>query len=234
MLVRSGAHVVPLSIAGVPIQYLSSVVRKLPRSAQEFVVRQVGKITERRRGAPVLPRPAHSPLDSIPVIGFHLVDAIREGLATLQLGGIARLTADGATFTDGTSAPFDAIILATGFEPALGMLGSLVTRDARGFASRRDRVTSADQPGLYFVGHNYDATGGIANIARDSRAGGGAHLRLPGRGRPHGTASAPGPSARRCRTSDESGARAGAVRSRRLPVALRDVARRVTPARPPR
>ena len=49
------------------------------------------------------------------------------------------------------------------------MLGSLVTRDARGFATRRDRVTSADQPGLYFVGHNYDATGGIANIARDAR-----------------------------------------------------------------
>jgi hypothetical protein len=30
-------------------------------------------------------------------------------------------------------------------------------------------VTSADQPHLYFVGHNYDATGGIANIARDAR-----------------------------------------------------------------
>lgn len=169
MLVRSGAHVVPLSIGGVPIQYLSSIVRKLPRAAQEFVVAQVGRITERRRGAPVIPRPAHSPLDAIPVIGFHLVDAIRSGQASLQLGEISRLTPEGATFTDGTSAPFDAIILATGYAPAIGMLGTLVTRDARGFAMRRDRVTSADQPGLYFVGHNYDATGGLANIARDAR-----------------------------------------------------------------
>ena len=169
MLVRSGAHVVPLSIAGVPIQYLAALVRRLPRPAQELVVRQVARLTEARRGPPVLPRPAHSPLDAIPVIGFHLVDAITDGLVTVRRGEVVRLTADGATFTDGASAPFDAIILATGYEPALGMLGSLVTRDARGFATRRDRVTSADQPGLYFVGHNYDATGGIANIARDAR-----------------------------------------------------------------
>jgi hypothetical protein len=29
-------------------------------------------------------------------------------------------------------------------------------------------VTSADQPGLWFVGHNYDHTGGITNIRRDA------------------------------------------------------------------
>ena len=29
-------------------------------------------------------------------------------------------------------------------------------------------VASADQPRLYFVGHNYDATGGLTNIRRDA------------------------------------------------------------------
>jgi hypothetical protein len=28
---------------------------------------------------------------------------------------------------------------------------------------------SVDQPDLYFVGHNYDATGGLYNIQRDAR-----------------------------------------------------------------
>jgi cation diffusion facilitator CzcD-associated flavoprotein CzcO len=168
LLVRSGANVVPLTIAGVPFQYLSAALRRLPRPAQELVVRQVQRVTDRTRGAPVIPRPAHSALDAIPIIGFHLVDAIKAGLATVKLGTIERLTPDGATFSDGTSAPFDAIILATGFTPALGMLGTLVRHDARGFALRRDRVTSADQPGLYFVGHNYDATGGLSNIRRDA------------------------------------------------------------------
>jgi hypothetical protein len=45
----------------------------------------------------------------------------------------------------------------------------LVRYDAKGFAQRRDRVVSVDQPELFFVGHNYDATGGLYNISRDAR-----------------------------------------------------------------
>jgi hypothetical protein len=41
--------------------------------------------------------------------------------------------------------------------------------DAKGFALRSDRVRSADFPDLFFVGHNYDATGGIRNIAVDAK-----------------------------------------------------------------
>ena len=134
-------------------------------------MRAVGGIVEKRRGPPVLPRPAYGPLDAIPLIGFNLVDAIREGLVQVR-GGIERLTASGAAFADGkepSEEPFDVVILATGFAPALAPLGQLIRVDAKGFALRRDRVTSAEHDGLYFVGHNYDATGGLFNIARDSR-----------------------------------------------------------------
>jgi hypothetical protein len=64
--------------------------------------------------------------------------------------------------------PYDVVLLATGFAPALEPLGRLVRVDARGFARRRGRVRSADQDGLYFVGHNYDATGALYNIRRDA------------------------------------------------------------------
>jgi len=166
--VRSGAHVVPLTIAGLPIQYVAYWVRKLPRLAQERVVGLVRVVTELRRGKPMLPRPSHSPLDAIPVIGFHLVDAIAAGLVAVR-AGVAELTADGARFTDGTVGQFDDIILATGFEAALGLLGTQIQIDPKGFARRRDRVVSLDQPDLYVVGHNYDATGGLYNINRDAR-----------------------------------------------------------------
>src|SRR5437899_9577785 len=162
--VRSGANVVPLTLAGLPIQYVSYWVRKLPRRVQEGAVALVRLLTELRRGKPVLPRPAHSPLDEIPVIGFHLVEAIAQGLIDVRVG-VAELTADGARFTDGTSGRFDEIILATGFGAALGPLGGLVQVDTKGFAHRRDRVVSLDQPGLYFVGHNYDAIVGLYNIS---------------------------------------------------------------------
>src|SRR5690348_3007306 len=166
--VRSGANVVPLTLAGLPIQYLAYWVRKLPRPMQERVVGLVRLMSEIKRGPPVLPRPAHSPLDAIPVIGFHLVDAIAQGLVDVR-AGVAELTADGARFTDGSVGSFDDIILATGFAAALGPLGELIQRDEKGFARRRDRVVSADQPDLFFVGHNYDATGGLHNINRDAR-----------------------------------------------------------------
>jgi cation diffusion facilitator CzcD-associated flavoprotein CzcO len=166
--VRSGANVVPLTLAGLPIQYLAYWVRKLPRAVQERVVALVRLMSELKRGPPVLPRPAYSPLDAIPVIGFHLVDAIAQGLVDVRTG-VAELTADGARFTDDSVGSFDDIILATGFGAALGPLGGLVQVDPKGFARRRDRVVSADQPNLFFVGHNYDATGGLYNINRDAR-----------------------------------------------------------------
>jgi len=166
--VRSGANVVPLTLAGLPIQYVAYWVRKLPRTLQERAVGLVRLVSELKRGRPVLPRPAHSPLDAIPVIGFHLVDAIADGLIDVR-SGLAELTADGARFSDGSAGRFDHVVLATGFGAALAPLGALVQVDAKGFARRRDRVVSLDQPALYFVGHNYDATGGLYNIHRDSR-----------------------------------------------------------------
>ncbi|HEX7122330.1 MAG TPA: NAD(P)/FAD-dependent oxidoreductase, partial [Gemmatimonadaceae bacterium] len=168
ILVRSGANVVPRAILGVPIQYIAYGLRRLPPRAREAIAARVQTITERRRGPPVLPRPPWGPLDSIPLIGFHLVDAIRDGLVGVRLGSLESFMPDGVRFTDGQQEHFDIVIFATGFAPAIDALGDLVRRDARGFAVRRDRVASADQPDLYFVGHNYDATGGLANIRTDA------------------------------------------------------------------
>ena len=165
--VRSGANVVPRTILGVPIQYIAYGLRRLPRGARLRVADAVARITEARRGPPVLPRPAHGPLDAIPLIGFHLVDAIRAGRVRVR-PAIRDFTNTGVRFVDGSDDAFDTVILATGFRPALAPLGALVRTDARGFALRTDRVASADHPDLFFVGHNYDATGGLQNIVVDS------------------------------------------------------------------
>jgi cation diffusion facilitator CzcD-associated flavoprotein CzcO len=166
--VRSGANVVPLTILGVPIQYIAYGMRNLPVPVRRALATAVGKLSEAKRGPPVLPRPAHGPLDAIPLIGFHLVDSIRAGRVGVA-PGIERFTREGVRFTDGTARAFDVVILATGFRSALDFLDVPVRTDERGFAIRKDRVRSADAPALYFVGHNYDSTGGLMNIATDSR-----------------------------------------------------------------
>ena len=161
---------VPRTIAGVPIQYLAASLKRLPRAVRRGVAGLVQRVSELKRGKPVLPRPPWTALDAIPIIGFHLVDAIRAGKVTLKMGTIERLVLGGVVYSDGSRGAFDHIILATGFSPALDPLGALIQRDERGFANRRDNITSADQPGLWFVGQRYDSTGALANIKADAIA----------------------------------------------------------------
>ncbi len=169
VLVRSGQNVVPKQIGPFPAQYVRYLVGKLPRPLQEVIFARVQKRLAKKFGPPVLPRPTHSVLDAIPLIGFTLVDAIRDGLVTVKVGALTCFTATGVQFSDGTTADFDVVLLATGFEAAIDALGAQVRRDAKGFAMRSDRVRSADHPGLWFVGHNYDHTGGLTNIRIDAR-----------------------------------------------------------------
>ncbi len=165
--VRSGANVVPLQILGAPIQYLGYLVRKLPRIVQTPIVGGIRKLTELRRGISPIPRASLGPLEAIPVIGFHLVDAIRDGVVNLR-GGLDRLGENRVRFVDGSEQPFDVILLATGFKAALGFFRDAVDVDTKGFALRSDRVSSSGARKLFFVGQNYDANGGLLNIRIDS------------------------------------------------------------------
>jgi hypothetical protein len=166
--VRSGARVVPRQLFGVPIQYLSVALNLLPRGAQRAIAAAMAGASELARGPAVLPPPREGRCSEVPLIGFHLVDAIRAGRIRVR-GAIAELTSRGARFAGGVEEPFDCILLATGYRAAVSALGPQVALDHCGFASRRNRVVSRDQPDLYFVGHNYDTRGGLRNIAQDAR-----------------------------------------------------------------
>jgi putative flavoprotein involved in K+ transport len=169
LLVRQGANVVPRTIGGIPIQYLAVLVRRLPQGGRKVVASLLRRLSELRISSEILPRPPWTALERIPVIGFHLIEAIRDRKVTVKLGSIDRFDRTGVVFGDGSHQEFDAVILATGFAPALDPLGDLIRRDERGFAMRTDNVTSADQPGLWFVGMRYDTTGAIANINQDAQ-----------------------------------------------------------------
>ena len=97
-----------------------------------------------------------------------MADLLRDGTIRLK-GGLAEFTSSGVRFTDESEQPFDAVILATGYRAAVGMMRNLIRLDPCGFALRRDKVVSVDRPDLYFVGHNYDIRGGLFNISRDAR-----------------------------------------------------------------
>jgi cation diffusion facilitator CzcD-associated flavoprotein CzcO len=188
--VRSGASVVPRTIAGVPIQYCALVLATLPRTAQRAVTTMMDALSGAGAGLLREPRPTNtgvgrgsrsSPAEAafpptrpgvgcprIPMIGFHLVDALRAGTIRLK-GGLTEFTANGVRFTDDSEEPFDEVILATGYRAAVEMLRDVIRLDECGFGLRRERVVSVDCPDLYFVGHNYDMRGALYNIGRDAR-----------------------------------------------------------------
>jgi cation diffusion facilitator CzcD-associated flavoprotein CzcO len=169
LAVRSGATIVPRDIAGIPVHYISLVLGALPKPVQRAVIATTGKIAALiSGGGPVLPPAPDSPCPKVPLIGLHLAQAIRGG--TIRVArGLNAFTPTGVRFDDGEEGSFDAVILATGYRPALGCLGDLIHLDQCGFARRRDRVASADHPHLYFVGHNYGIQGGLYNIGKDAR-----------------------------------------------------------------
>jgi cation diffusion facilitator CzcD-associated flavoprotein CzcO len=166
--VRSGRNVLPRQLLGIPIQYYACVVGLLPVPLQKAIVSLTGRFASVRRGPPVLPPAGTSTCPDVPLIGFHLVDAIRSGRVVVR-GGVDAFTERGARFSDGLEEPFDSVILATGYRAALGFLGDHVRLDRCGFAMRERRVVSLDQPHLYFVGQTYDTRGGLYNIGRDAR-----------------------------------------------------------------
>ncbi len=165
---RSGVHVVPKLIGPFPAQYVRYLVGMLPRAAQEAIIRGVQKRMRAQHGPPVLPLPDESPLDAIPHIGFQLVDCIRAGSATLVPAVPVSFNRTGVTLSDGSAAECDVVLFATGYRAALEPWNGTLMCDARGFALRRDRVQATQYEGLYFVGHNYDHTGGLMNIRRDA------------------------------------------------------------------
>ena len=166
--VRSGARVVPLKLLGVPIQYVAAPLSRLPLGIQRRIADAIASLSTLARGPTVLPRPDDTDCPDVPLIGFHLVDALRSGAIQLR-AGVAEFTATGARFADGREEPFDSVILATGYRAAMNPIGDQVRLDKCGFALRHNRVVSQDQPDLYFVGHNYDVRGGLRNIALDAR-----------------------------------------------------------------
>jgi len=171
LAVRSGAYVVPRTFWGVPAQYVGLAFGYLPGVIQRAIIAVATRAASWRGRKRILPAPPPSECLRTPLIGFHLVEGIRNGRIRLA-GGVVAFTPAGARFADGSEQRFDDVILATGYRAAVECLGDQIKRDACGFGSRRERVVSRDQPGLFFVGHNVDARGGLFSLARDAKRAG--------------------------------------------------------------
>ncbi len=168
--VRGGALFVPQPRSALAMRLVAWLLRKLPPRLSELLLARL----RRDFSAIGIPLPAGSPLDAYPVVGYELPQAIMAGQVT-RYGALERFVPGGVVFADGQVAPFDAVILATGYRPSLQFVVQAIELDDRG----RPRVDaywrSLCQPHLSCVGFHYPTTEGwlqaIGRVARQAVIG---------------------------------------------------------------
>lgn len=170
--VRTPPPIVPRELLGVvPVQLLGLALSRLP--APRLLDRLGGLM---RRVAVGDLRPyglgpaAWGPFTARrpPVIDVGFLEQLQARRVTLRRA-VTRLTSCGAAFADGSEAPFDAIVCATGYETGLGELLDLPgALDAHGMP-RYPSGRRTPHPGLYFIGYDETIGGHLRRANLESR-----------------------------------------------------------------
>ncbi len=167
--VRSAVRVLPRDLLGLPILSFAIAQRFLPARVADALNAPILRLAVgsiEKLGLKRAKKGAMQMIEEdgkVPVLDIGTIAKIREGAIKVR-GGVERFEADGVAFADGSRAPFDAVILATGFKPDLrGLLP-----DAPGVLDAQGRPLVSDQPtaepGLYFVGAIASPTGQLRQI----------------------------------------------------------------------
>jgi cation diffusion facilitator CzcD-associated flavoprotein CzcO len=179
--VRSPVCIVPRELLGVPIVSLSILQRFLPPRAVDAVNAPVLRLAVGSIESLGMRRSSKGPVTMvredrrIPVIDIGAVAKIRAGAIKVR-GGVESFAPEGLKFVAGQFEPFDAVILATGFQPDLRAVLPEVqgVLDDKGVPLITDGPSAG--PGLYFIGAIPSPTGqlrqigvGAARIAADAK-----------------------------------------------------------------
>jgi indole-3-pyruvate monooxygenase len=102
----------------------------------------------------------------IPLIDVGTIGLIKEGKVAVR-PGIERFTADGVTFAGGAHERFDAVIMATGYQPRVDAFlsdpSSSCDKTGAPLCSGREAAS-----GLYYCGYHVPPTGMLREIAREA------------------------------------------------------------------
>ena len=174
LAVRSEVNVVPRDLLGVPILQMGIVMRVLPTQVADALAAPLLKATVgdiSKVGLRPLPYGPNTQIKNdrhIPLLDIGTMDHIKAGRIHVH-PGIERFTASGVVFTDGTSLDVDAVVLGTGYEPALADF--LV--DARVVCDDDGRPYVSGGPtqlaGLYFCGQFVAPSGMLREMGIEAR-----------------------------------------------------------------
>lgn len=150
IVVRSGVNFVPYPRSAALMDAVAWFLRHAPPRLTNPLLRLV-RPNFSDVGLPPHPDP---PVEAFPVVGFELPEAVAAG-KVIVYPQIERLQAHSVIFSDGRVAPYNTILLATGYRPTIDFLAPTPRLDSYG------RIADPAQfPGLFTVGFHYPATEG--------------------------------------------------------------------------
>ncbi|HVU51982.1 MAG TPA: NAD(P)/FAD-dependent oxidoreductase [Polyangia bacterium] len=174
LALRTPVNVVPRDFLGMPTQVTGIRLRRAPLGLADAASRLVSRLAFGDLSRLGFPRPARGALSDlalrrrIPLIDVGTIAAVARGEIAVR-PAVARLTETGAVFADGRAEAFDAVVLATGYRPALeGLVDVAGVLDEHGYP--RDWRGGGACPDLYFVGYANVSTGLLREIAREAEA----------------------------------------------------------------
>ena len=146
---RRGYWFIPKHLLGRPVDVIAATGPALPARLEAKVFGWLLRVLEGDLRAAGLPKPDHGLLESHPIVNSLVLHHLRHGDLTAKPDIVST---EGSTvhFTDGTSADYDLILLATGYEQRIPFAPGLF-----GESYHPDLYLSAfsrSHPGLYAVG----------------------------------------------------------------------------------
>jgi indole-3-pyruvate monooxygenase len=175
LAVRSPVNVIPRDVFGVvPVLQLGIVMQHLPPAVADALAWPMIRVTVgdiRRLGLRKLPYGPNAQIArdrQIPLLDIGTIEHIRAGRIAVH-AGIDRFTEDGVVFTDGETLAVDAVVLATGYRPALEdfLVPWRHVCDDEGIPRVSGGPTAL--PGLYFCGQFVSPAGMLREIGLEAR-----------------------------------------------------------------
>jgi len=149
-------------------------MRRVPLALADRLGRLVSRLAFGNLARYGLGRAEMGPLSAIklrrriPLIDVGTIAAIKRGAIAVK-PGVDRFTESGVVFSDGSTGEYEAVVLATGFRPALAEIVAVPdVLDGEGFP--RDWRGGAACPNLFFVGYQIVGTGLLRQIAIEAEA----------------------------------------------------------------
>jgi putative flavoprotein involved in K+ transport len=165
--VRTPPPIARRQIAGIPLQLYGIVLSPFPAAQVDRAGALLRRLSVGHLHSYGLPEAAWGPFVARrpPVIDAGFLDALH-GRRLRIVPAVARLSAEGAVFADGSAEAYDVIVAATGYRPTLPSL-----LDAPGALTEAGNPRSRSPlEGLYFVGFRESVRGQLFEANREARS----------------------------------------------------------------